>query len=280
MLLVILHNIMAGFRKRVRANAPFKRVVRRRRAVRFKGRSRTTRSGTVRTGYTGANSNITFKRKRFNRRRWKRDLYKHTQFKQTFRSVNNAGFTIAIPVTFNAVFSLTNGAIGGLANPFWTSGGGAVAVDLAGVVPIFSPSSIILKGGMSKITISSAATSDAIRVKVWALWSKSRPDFTNNLPAINTEVPADWDPSVHPDFHESFTVLFGREVLLLPGARPMEVSYRYKCRKVDFDEFINEGGNQLLWAITVSELGNADAVGTLIQVRTSHNLAFVGDAAT
>lgn len=275
---------MAGFRKRTRATAPFRRTVRRRRTGRFKRSNRTTRSGTVRTAYTAANSNITFKKKRFNRRRWKRDLYKHTQFKQTFRSLNNSANLLTVPsVTVginNAVFSVFNGVLGTSAVPFWTVAGGAIPVDQAGVVPVFSPSSIILKGGMSKIVITSGQSPDALRVKVWAVWAKSRPDYTNNVPGNGSLLPSDWDPTLHPDFHESFTMLFGREVLLLPGSRPMELSYRYKCRKIDTDEFAIEGGNQLLWFVLVTEVGASDALGSVVTVVTSHNLAFVGDAAT
>lgn len=277
---------MAFFRKRLRASAPgFNRTVRRKRTGRFsrnRRRSRTTRSGTVRTGYSGANSNISFKRKRFNRRQWKRDLYKSTQFKQTYRSLNGATSAVTVPVTNNALFVLFNGVLGTALSPFWTTLGGAVPVDQGGAVPAFSISSIVLKGGMSKIcvTSSNSATGDALKVKVWALWSKSRPDFTNNLPATGTEVPTDWDPTVHPDFHESFVVLFGREVLLIPGSRPAEFSYRYKCRKIDTEEFSVEGGNQLIWGVTLQELGNIDGAPQVVSVKTSHNLAFVGDAAT
>lgn len=278
---------MVGFRKRTRVVLPgWGRTAKRsKRAGRFKRRSRTTRSGTVRTGYTAANSNITFKKKRFNRRRWKRELYKHTQFKQTFRSVTNAANLLTVPnagagATNNTVFSVFNGVLGTSVTPFWTAAGGAVPVDQAGAVPVFSPSSIILKGGMSKIVITSGQSPDAVRVKVWAVWAKSRPDYTNNVPGNGTNLPLDWDPTMHPDFHESFMVLFGREVLLLPGSRPMELSYRYKCRKIDTDEFSIEGGNQLLWFVLVSELGASDALGSVVTVITSHNLAFVGDAAT
>lgn len=276
---------MAGFRKRTRAMLPSwgRTAKRTKRVGRFKRKSRTSRSGTVRTGYAGASSNITYKKKRFNRRRWKRDLYKHTQFKQTFRSLNNGSFNVpvgSITGVNNAVFALANGVIGGGVTPFWTVAGGAIPVDQAGVVPIFSPSSIILKGGMSKLTVTNNGLVDTIRAKVWAVWAKSRPDYTNNVPATLSNVPNDWDPTVHPDFHESFTVLFGREVLLLPGSRPMELSYRYKCRKIDTDEFGIEGGQQLIWMMTFSETGNGDAIGTNVTVINSHNLAFVGDAST
>lgn len=273
---------MAGFRKRTRAAQPWRRSTRARRNGRFnKNRRRVgnrTRNGTVRTGYTAANSNINFTRKRGSLRVYRRKLWDTTLFKPHYRSILASSFVITTPIgantgTFHSVRALST------LLPFWTTAGGTQQIDALVVPPLFSPSTIVIRGGKVKTTVTNRSTDESVKVKIWCLWAKDAPTSVF-IPANGTPFPEDWDPTLIPDFHQGFKVLFAREVMLLPGARPVELTCKLKVQKLDGDTFLNEAGRQVHWMYLISETDDSDATATTVGVSNSHNLSFVGDAST
>lgn len=271
---------MAGFRKRVRAPRRFSRSTRMRRTGRFKGRrsggSRFTGSSNVRTGYDASNANITFRRKKTSLRSYRNNLLRTTQFLPHYRSVGAEVTPFVVSTPLAGSNSATVAAISALSGstPFWLSTGGAQPVDNAGTVPIFSPSSIVIRGGKVKLTCTNRSTDETLRVRVWVVFAKAN----QTQVTIPTTVPIGWDPTMIPDFVQAYKMLFGREVLLLPGARPMEVEAKLKPQKIDFDTFLNEANGKLVWIVSVSETDDSDGSASLLGVTAHHSLSFSGDA--
>lgn len=162
------------------------------------------------------------------------------------------------------------------AAPFWTTGGGAQAIDNALGVPLFSPSSIVIRGGKVRISVTNRSNDESVRVRVWALWAKSN-QAQVTIPA---SAPTGWDPTMIPDFSQAYKMLFGREVLLLPGARPMEVEAVLKPQKIDQDTFLNEVATKIIWVVAVGEIDDVDGSVSNVGIQTTHSLSFTGDAFT
>lgn len=272
-----------AFRKRVRATKPFRRSVRAKRNGRFGKRRRAAgngnRSGSVKTGYSAANSDITFRQKKGSLKKFRNMLWNSTLYKPHYRSLFSSTFAIVTPATGFGFGTFTSIRALGSVNPFWTTAGGAQPIDNGVVVPIFNPANIIIRGGTLKTTITNRSTDESVRVRVWCVWAKDAPDAVA-LPASGSPFPVGWDPTMVPDFNNGFKVLFGKEVLLLPGARPMEVSFKMKVQKLDINTFITEAGRQIHWMYLVAETDDTDATVSSVGVVNSHNLSFTGDATT
>ena len=277
---------MAGFRKRTRATQPFRRNVRSRRGGRFTRRRRTNfkkgsgnRTGAVITGYSAANADITFRQRKTSLRRFRKMLWDSTLYKPHYRSLGSTAFLITTPAagqlsgTFQAIRALSS------VNPFWTTAGGAQQIDDGVVVPIFNPASMIIRGGTIKTTISNRSNDESLRVRVWCVWGKDDVDSVA-LPASGTPFPVGWDPTMIPDFHQGFRIIFGKEVLLLPGHKPMEVSMKLKIQKLDINTFITEAGRQFYWMYHIAETDDSDATVSAAGIVNSHNLSFSSDATT
>lgn len=277
------HNIMAGFRKRTRASRPFTRSTRRRRTGRFKGRrsGRITNTGSsnVRTAYDASNANISFRRTKTSLRAYRNNLWRSTKFMNHYRSVGGqAAGTISTPVFTPGSTTVTVVTAASLssANPFWVTAGGAQPIDTGAGVPLFSPSSIVIRGGIVRCCLTNLSTDETVRARVWAVWAKSNQTQVA-VPAI---APINWDPTMIPDFTQAYKMLFGREVMLLPGNKPMEVTAKLKIQKIDQDTFINEVATKIIWFITISETFDNEGTPSSVGLQTSHSLSFTGDAFT
>lgn len=261
-----------------------------RRSGKFKGRStrtsrfRSGRRGTVVTAYNANNSAYNFRSKRLSAKRWRNMIWNNTLQKQHFRSVFAFAGTGTAPTGVTAMTTATFGSnlmlnLAGGALPFWTAGGGAITADAAVPVPVFSQSSVVLRGGMSVISFANRSVADTVRMRVWAVYIKERPEAAT-LPPNGTFVPREWDPSVQADFAQSYRILYSREVLLLPGSRPMELKHRHRVKKIDDNDFLIEGGDQLMWMYTIAKSSDVDAIAEVVDIVVSYNLSFSGDAAT
>lgn len=272
---------MAGFRKRVRAPKRFTRSTRMRRNGRFKGRRSTTNTGArnVRTGYDASNANITFRRNKTSLRSYRANLWNSTKFMNHYRSVGGqAAVAVNTPIFAvggTTVTVVTHASLSST-TPFWLSTGGAQPIDNGVGVPLFSPSSIVIRGGKVRITLTNTSTDETVRARVWAVWAKSN----QTQVIVPASAPIGWDPTMIPDFSQAYKMLFGREVLLLPGARPMEVEAKLKIQKIDQDTFLNEVAGKIIWFVTLSETFDIDGTVTAVGLQTSHSLSFTGDAFT
>lgn len=274
------------------ASRPFTRSVRtkrggsrfRRSTRRAGGRSRFgRRNGRVLTAYNANNSANNFRSKKISRRRWNNMLWNNTLQKPHFRSLQASATSITTPVGLGALVNATFGIESMLklagVNPFWTVAGGAIPIDETTAVPLFSQSSIVLRGGLTTIAFTNTSQVDTVRIRVWALMAKERVEG-GVLPAVGAAVTREWDPSLVPDFSQSFRVMYSKEVMLLPGSRPLEIKHRHRLQKIDFDTFVNEDGLQPFFAYTAANMSTIDAAAEVAQVIISNNLSFAGDAST
>lgn len=216
---------------------------------------------------------IGFRSRRMSRSAWRRALWRDTLFKQHWRSLESGSQTLNAPASID---DAELGYLPALNASFWTAGGGTVASDVGGTVPLFT-GDIVLRGGISKIQFSNNAVSDSIRVKLYMVWANTSPTVAGVLPAGGSIVDAAWDPSLLADFARFGKVIGQREFIIVPGQRPTEVSYRYKPRKVDQVVF-NNLGEQLFWMWTINQMSNVDGGTQAVTVQRSHNVSFSGDA--
>lgn len=268
------------FRKRVSApmlswGAKRRRTGFGKRRSRFAGRSRITRKRIG--GYTtqsGSGGQVNFRTRRISKRRYRRILWNDGILKTHYRSIGAQSTIVNTPnnvvqAAFNLVKALDNGA-----GVYYTGAGGLQPVDGGVAVPTFG-GTITLRGGVSRLTLTTRSTDDCVRVRVWAVWTNMAPAA---LPVTGT-VPLDWDPSVIVSFQRNVgRVLFSREALLLPGANAVTYTYRFRTSRVDKEVFQNNG-NTLYWFYTVMQTSNADIGPTLEQVEVvnSFNVSLSGD---
>lgn len=259
--------------KRRRTSGSTFRRTNRRRFTRFRRRFRGKKNVSY-TTQSGIGPTLGFRNRKTNRKRYKRVLWDSTMFKAHYRSI---GSNFTITATPNNVTQSTQNRIKALDNAvdvFWAANGGAQSVDAATPVPIFG-STITIRGGIARITLTTTSTDDPLRVRVFAVWTNKRP----SIPAGGTAVALDWDPSCFPSFDRIVgKVLFSKEALLLPGGNSLTCSYRLKAQRIDKETFNNDG-NQLFWYYSVCQLSNVEAIAaaeTVFAV-TSFNLSFVGD---
>lgn len=251
---------------------------------RFFGRRRFRRGFGGRRGASttsrasGALSYGTFKTRRLRPRTFRRIIWRDTIASQHWRSVSDSTQSAVTPN--NLIQATLVSGINGLRDNFWTALGGAVASDSGVVVPTFV-GDIILRGGMSRITVTNRANpsetmpSDPVRVTVFAVWTKSNPaalTFTSAPPTL-------WDPSLTADFDRYGKVMWKREALLKGDGEVVEYFFRYKPQKIDQAEF-NNGGSRLQWFVLVSQTSNVETTPTAetVDIVISHNVSFSGDA--
>lgn len=268
---------MAINMKRKRISGPM-RMNRRRIGGVFSGtkraplRSRRRRAPTV-SAQRGNVAGIGFRSRRMRRITWRRLLWNQTLFKPHFRSVVDASNTIPAPVSVDAARLDSTFA---LAANFWTAAGGLQSIDNGVPVPGAFVGDIVLRGGLSRLLLSNNATVDSVRVRVFTVWTNKNPDLSI-VPAVGSAVQISWDPSLVPDFERFGKVLKSQEFILLPGQRPIEITYRHKIRKVD-QAIHNLGGEQMIWIITTSQCSNVDGGTQAVTISNGYNISLCGDA--
>lgn len=267
-----------AFRKRVFAgrngSRPFKRSRFtnrfRFRNARFKGR----RNGTMMSGQMGNVSRSGFRKRMIPKRVYRSLLMKDTMFKPHFRSVFTNAFTLTTPLGLGQASFFDSVALSAV-TPFWTVAGGAQPIDLGVPVAIFDPSSIVLRGGLSRITFTNNSTADSVRIQLYVMWAQDSAD-ASTIPPNGTLVPTSWEPTVAPDLTNNFKMMYRREFILLPGSRPMCISHRYKPQKIDSHEFLN-ASSKLHFMYTLEQTSNVNLGAESVTVVLDYNLSFVGD---
>lgn len=257
--------------KRKRVMAP-RRNVRRR----FTRKSRMPRRAIIKsyTTQSGSGGSVNFMNRRQSTRRYRNIIWNDSILKTHYRSISAQAVDQATPNNviqsrFNRIKALENGV--GL---FWTVAGGAMPADGGVAVPGFG-TSITLRGGVSRLTLTTNSTDDTVRVRVWAVWTSLNP---SGIPAA-ADVPLDWDPSIIPSFRRNVgKVLFSKEAMLLPNGGGVTCTYKFRVQRID-QEVFNNNGNTLFWFYTICQTKNND-IGPLAEIVTavsSFNVSFVGD---
>lgn len=223
----------------------------------------TTQSG---TGHAG----ILYQRRKKNIRLVRNQLYRDTQYKTHYRCY----FTVAGAA--NTAASQTNMQIS-FVNPFnngsdfWTAAGGAQIVDSAGIVPLFLDD-LVIRGGKWSYQYTNTDPSRTIRVRIWYIFTNSRPDTS----IIPTSVQTGWDPSVIPDFNSKYgKVLWHENVILTPG-QSWNYEERVKVQRIDQDVY------HLLGRLPIFLFGlenMTDAVNASGTAKHTLNISFSGDSA-
>jgi len=234
---------------------------------------------------------LQFRKKRLSKRHYRSILWRDTVAKAHYRSYAHLALTSAgaLPTGFgNGLVYMrpaitVDDAIWHTA-PFWLSTGGAQQIDASTPVPLFR-GDVTLRGGFSRLTTTNPDSGVPVRIKVFGVWANQTPSTEITTRLHGNSFAMEWDPSVEADFYQFGRVIMRREVTLLPGAQPFEVSYRHRVQKIDQNTFIGENpfllnvpaGSQLWWVWQMIPLVNnaaADAVSTLL----SFNLSFSADA--
>lgn len=265
---------MALFRKR-KFTSTFRRNVRGRMGMsrrRTRGNFRRRGRTNFTSGQLGNVSNIGWRTKRVSRSRWRRMLWQSTLFTPHYRSVLTSSAARTVPASIDLGIMNVSQAI---VNNFWTAGGGAILLDAGVALPTFR-GDITLRGGVSKMWLSNDAAVDAVRAKIYLIWTNHNPDAATLTSLDGTTVEAGFDPSMVPDFMRSGKVIKSYEYILLPGQKPVEVLYRYKIRKID-QAVHNANGEQLFWMTILSQMSNVDGGTQSVVFGRTHNVSFTGD---
>ena len=216
-------------------------------------------------------------------RQWRRIIFRDTEAKPHYRSVSSTSETSrSTPVSTDLSTTFTRPALlSDIASPFWTPAGGLQDKDFGEAGPVFRDDKVI-RGGYAKITISNRTDTEALHVKVFAVWASINPDQTR-MALVNSTIQArEWDPSMFPDFQKLGKVLYSRECILRPGDNPFDVTHRLKPQKLDDDVFLNNRGSQLIWMVKVVKMTSTDVIQVQqnLLVTYSFNLSFSADATT
>lgn len=215
---------------------------------------------------------------RISSRSWRNNLLSTTRFKPHYRSVHSIFAVVNTPIgvtTATKVNLIPLKHLAGGANYFWTTGGGAQAIDNGVAVPTFNNSSIVLRGGRASMSIGNNSLVDSVRLRIWLLWVKPGSDKAG-FDAL-TPVPTQWDPTMYPDFYESFKMVQSWEHILLPSSRPFEVVKMLKAQKIDFDAYQNDEW-ELAFTFTIAQCTDIDTpVTSAVTYVNSYSLSFTGD---
>jgi len=264
------------------------RMAKRRRTTRRPYRRRGYRSTGRRTSaFTskaqGAYNDQVFRARRMSKKAWRSSLYRQTQTKVHYRSIFTSDtFTITSPLgmstqKFTAVQCLINPLTSAA---FWTVGGGAISTDTGIGVPDFDTSSIILRGGMLKLSATMDQTAvNVCRVRIWLVWSKQRPLGAQLTTLTGSNWPIMYRPNDQPDFQQLFgRIMIYREAMLEPN-QGVEVNYRMRPMKPDETVF-SLGGNVPYWLVSLSQMNDQNAATETVACVASHSLSFAGDPIT
>jgi len=260
---------MPGYKRKSSGGSRYvskKRRLNRRRYGKFR---RSGRRVTTVSGQSGSIRNNGFRSRRTSHRRWRNILWTSTLPKQHWRSVKSVSSTQNTQSSPDLVDIITAQA---MPDNFWTTAEGLQPAETGVAAPTGFTGDLVLRGGKASISFSNignADTADAIRIRLWMVWTIKEPAAI--LPTI--PVPTAWDPSLIPDFGRLGKVIGHREFFIVPGNVPMEVSFFFKPQKIDRAIF-NAGGETLSWFWAANGL-NTGADSYVVQ--QSSNLSFTGD---
>lgn len=250
------------------------RTVRRR----FHRRRRTRRPQQKLKAYSGEYGktySTGFKTKKTKGTKYRRHLWDSTLYKAHFRSIAGLSAIVSTPNdTIQATLERRRALFNGIDN-FWTAAGGSTTIDAGVAVPTFGRT-IVIRGGILRLTITNNSTDDTLKVKVWLVWANPTTESPIATPAT---VPFEWDPSCSADFTQFGKVMAQRETTLLPLSRPMEVVWRLQPQKIDRDTFGGNAGRQFFWWYSIGQLNNTEIVPAAesATVINTFNISFVGD---
>lgn len=262
---------MAG-RKRVyavpmtRSTRPYKKSKRT-----FKRRGKRTSTFTSRST---SGSGINYGR-RMNYGKFRRLLWNNTQTKVKFRSTQVVATSITTPVSVTTkTVTILQGLFSTAANPFWSSGGGAVSPN--GFLPQQFTGPLVLRGGVMGIRLTNSldtASSSANGVMIEIMLIQTNLGF-DPLAISSTQLAA-WDTSFVSDFNAVMGKILLKKKFLLKDGETSSMERKLRCRRVDLQDHI-DGKNQLYWLVTAGNVDDAEAHAIPIQLY--FNVSFCADA--
>lgn len=170
-------------------------------------------------------------------------------------------------------------ACAGILGEFWEGLGGFQPAD-PGVFPQFR-SDITIRGGIIKIYVTNEDTATPIKVNVYLVRSTPSPIGATVLPFMSpVNLPIDFDPTLIPDFAEYGKVVTQKEGYLLPGGNPIVCSWRLSPQKLDQGIWATNRGSQLIWFVQAGHIAGTGLAASDLQVVSSWNMSFSGDAIT
>jgi len=216
-------------------------------------------------------------KKKYNPRRFRRHLLSDTHANTHYRSIFAQGFvdnTAAAGSTTQVHFTKH------LALPttptFWTSGGGAVAVDTGNPVPGFGRNIIIRGGRISIVAALRTTTIDTIKLTIFLVWR--RPCSDDAIVPASGDASFLWDPSVQADFTRYGRVLKKWQAILEPqtGSSTVQVFSRLRPQKIDHEN-CEQAGSRLECILCAQKLTAATPGTVSVDVQVGHSLSFSGD---
>ena len=234
------------------------------------------------TSTWGKPFNTPYKGRRRNTRSYRNNLYNSTRFKPHYRSINDGSGVITTGSSVEtaqvhiqrALFTATTRGGGTV---FFDQGGGAFPIDEATPVPGFN-GDIVIRGGIARVTVYNGNV-EAVRVEVMSIWTVANPA---DLWATDFAAPAEWDPTVTPDFTR-FGKILNRKSTILPPREGMMVTHKFAPQKLDQTIFRGvdgltsdtPSGNTLFWFIKIIPMA---VLASACVYTNTWNVSFVGDA--
>lgn len=244
-----------------------------RKRTRFAKRKFTRKGGRKTVDFTSLNTrghSVGFRGKKTSRRTYNKHIWNSTIFKPHYRSVLTEDLNLSTPATGTdgtiQFFNMYQFAAGG----FGTAAGGAREIDIGAGVPLFEPSSFVLRGGRYEITIANLDSSD-IRVKLWRITTGNSPDFS----IVGATEDAAWDPSVTPDFFIKVGKPFMSREVIIQGNDQYTFSTRFKTQKIDGEAYLDNARSPYICILVSNYTGSG---ATNFKVTQSYNLSFSADA--
>jgi len=169
-------------------------------------------------------------------------------------------------------------------NPFWISNGGARILDRDSSVPTFE-GDLVIRGGLCRYTVTNPDGGVPVLMRVYGVWANKNPNYDVYTGMESELHDLEWDPSINADFSSFGKIMFKKETLLLPGARPFSVVYRLRPQKIENQVFRGTSGVLLTsvpagaqpwWVYQMVPLINNASADDVISI-ISFNLSFSGD---
>lgn len=258
--------------KRKRTYAPRRAAFKKRKFTRKRNFRRGSGNGQSMTrwssiGYTPNK----FRGRKLSKRSWNHMLWNNTLQKPHYRSLAAVTNTVASPASLvTATVQLINADDNGIAFP-WEATGGARVVDTTVLMPIFNNSSIIIRGGLMRITATNAVTTAApMKVEIFGIRSNDEFD-TSGFPGT---VPVGWDPSNFADFNNRIGRIVTKKTFIIGNQDSVEMSMRRPIMKIDYDAWL-AGERRYYWVVVVQNLETAIAQDCIFVKNFS--FSFVGD---
>lgn len=275
---------MAFKRKRVSAGMSSwgRKGKRSKRVNRFKRKTR--RPALSYTSLTTAPRSRLVRARRPNPKRWKRILRNATDACTHYRSALSGTNSISTASRVNSSIIAIN--LFSLANPFWTSAGGAISQSFAASMPTFTTSTFVIRGGKMFCTINNPVTStDHVKVRCQLVYPKQQSQQATNA-SLQTSVPfTDWinsllgfsfpvnsSPQDFPDYSEYLHPPVMDKEMILQIGETVQFERKLGVKKVDADGFIRGAGSFPRWIILATTLGTS--VSQTVNVVDGYDLTF------